>query len=142
MLRLEKGNSADIGFIAYARSVGAISWDEFKDWIYYIIETNDVNDLPSYIFEVASIDDHKEHAKREKELYGFRPGLVSSNEDDDFRALHGIAYLRNPKYKSAYVSRKKALAALALCPHVQKQFKELLPFISVQWNAVDDEVTK
>ncbi|MDO5658438.1 MAG: hypothetical protein Q4G36_08970 [Paracoccus sp. (in: a-proteobacteria)] len=44
--RLTKSDSEDIGFVQSCLTAGIISFDEFKKWIFWVVETED--DVPSY----------------------------------------------------------------------------------------------
>lgn len=48
-LKLTSNNNEDIGFATDCLLMGVISLNEFKKWVYKIIEQYKIDDLPIYI---------------------------------------------------------------------------------------------
>lgn len=128
-MNLTKNNSTDLGFANSAFFIGAISWEEFKQWLFGLIETYPVADLPTYIFDVAAISEPADYGPRIEEIYGFWPALISEDEDDARRALHGIAFVRDVQHCTPFVTRQKAFEALERHPEIADRFRLLFPFI-------------
>ena len=125
---LIKGNSEDIGFASTCLVAGVISFDEFKQWLYLVIEQED--ELPDYIFDILDIENKFDYTLKMREIIGFHANWEGS-EPAQSLALDGIAYKRDADYVSDAVSREQALTALQTHPEVEVKFKALFPFITV-----------
>lgn len=124
--KLSKGDSDDIGFASTCLVAGVINFDEFKQWLYFVIENSD--DIPGYVFDVLDLHDKFDFTLRMNELMGFHAswqGQCSSEEN----ALDGIAYKRNNDFVSDAVSREEALLDLEKHPQIENKFQTLFPFI-------------
>ena len=114
-------NGEDIGFAISCMYSQAITLDEFKSWIDYVILNSKVEDLPSYIWEIVDWDGKYIIY----EYIGFTPYGIEGRLSD---ALTGIAIKRNMDIFEP-VSKKKALDALRKNPNLVKKFKDFFPFI-------------
>ncbi|WP_316364545.1 hypothetical protein [Candidatus Thiodiazotropha sp. CDECU1] len=123
--RLTKGNSEDIGFASTCLVANAISFSEFKEWIYYVIQHTE--NVPTYLFEILDIDEKYDYTLKRQSVIGFTPSWEGTNQEEN--ALDGIAYKRNLNHKSDSVNREDALKALEEQSHIEKHFREMFPFI-------------
>lgn len=114
-------NGEDIGFAISCMYSQAITLDEFKSWIDYVILNSKVEDLPSYIWEIVDWDGKYNISK----YIGFTPCGIEGRLSD---ALTGIAIKRNMDIFES-ISKKKALDALRKNPNLVKKFKDFFPFI-------------
>ena len=114
-------NGEDIGFAISCMYSQAITLDEFKSWIDYVILNSKVEDLPSYIWEIVDWDGKYNISK----YIGFTPCGIEGRLSD---ALTGIAIKRNMDIFET-ISKKKALDALRKNPNLVKKFKDFFPFI-------------
>jgi identified by metaGeneAnnotator len=114
-------NGEDIGFAISCMYSQAITLDEFKSWIDYVILNSKLEDLPSYIWEIVDWDGKYNIY----EYIGFTPYGIEGRLSD---ALTGIAIKRNMDIFEP-VSKKKALDALRKNPNLVKKFKDFFPFI-------------
>lgn len=125
--RLTKEDSYDIGFVKSSLIIGAITRDEFQEWLYKTIKENDVNELPSYIFNLIDFNDF---LFKIVDIIGFspNPGLT----DYEYDAIYGIAIKRFGNLFDMPISKKAALKALDQHPSILKCFKETFPFIKIE----------
>ncbi|WP_118843748.1 hypothetical protein [Haemophilus haemolyticus] len=114
-------NGEDIGFAISCMYSQAITLDEFKSWIDYVILNSKVEDLPSYIWEIVDWDGKYNISK----YIDFTPCGIEGRLSD---ALTGIAIKRNMDIFEP-ISKKKALDALRKNPNLVKKFKDFFPFI-------------
>lgn len=123
--RLTREDDADIGFATDCLIARAISFEEFKKWIYYIIEKSD--EIPNYLIEIVNIDKKTDYTLKVNRILGFWPGWGAI--DEEYLALHGIGFRRFPDHKTDAASRDQAVEALKRNPQVERKFRELFPFI-------------
>ncbi|WP_322896074.1 MULTISPECIES: hypothetical protein [unclassified Yoonia] len=126
---VDRDDSSDLGFANVCRISGAVSREEFIQWVYWVIE-NSTEDLPSFFFE---LDELEKSATSFDRIVGFVPssGLKFGEED----AVDGIAYCRNVDVHGGYdahVGRTEAIAALHRNPQVAARFSTMFPFI--EWS--------
>lgn len=124
---LTRNNPGDLGFALSSLIFSAVTFTEFKQWIYHVIEHEDVDEIPSYFFEVLDIKEKFDFTLKSRQIIGFHPSWDGGDEEDD--ALCGICYKRFPDYRSDAASREDALAALARNPHIEERFRKTFPFI-------------
>ena len=123
--RVWKNNGEDLGFAIACLVTGAVTFDEFKEWLYLVIEHAD--DLPGYIFDILDI----------KERFDFKPSITIGfvphweHMDRELDAIEAITYNRRSEYISDAASRKDALKALEENPHIEQRFRETFPFIKI-----------
>ncbi|MCU4419157.1 hypothetical protein [Acinetobacter bereziniae] len=89
MVRIHKEDNEDLGFAIGCLYSQAISLNEFRSWIEYVIEISDIEDIPQYIFDLADFDDYLFHIPK---VVGFIASSGLSEEQN--KALEGINYLR------------------------------------------------
>ncbi len=123
-LRLTRESSEDIGFVKSCLIIGAIDRNEFKEWVFFIIKNNSVDDIPLYIFDLIDFNDYFCNLF---EVIGFV--LDSGLTDDEDNALYGIAVKRFGSFFDMPISEKRALKALSENPQVLDRFKQTFPFI-------------
>lgn len=121
--RVWKDNGEDLGFAISCLMTGAVTFDEFKEWLYIVIENTD--NLPGYIFDILDI----------KERFDFKPSMTIgfiphwAHVDRELDAIEAIAYKRRADYTSDAVNQDDALNALAENPHIERRFYEIFSFI-------------
>ncbi|MCZ4283148.1 hypothetical protein O4H49_20385 [Kiloniella laminariae] len=125
--RLEKNNSDDIGFASTCLVAGIIDFDEFKAWLYFVMENSD--EIPSYFFNILDINEKFEYTLKRQEVVGFTPSWEGTTFEEN--ALYGIGYKRNIAYQNDVVSQISALKALSKNPHIEERFKETFPFLEL-----------
>jgi hypothetical protein len=123
--RLTKTDSEDIGFASTCLVAGAITFSEFKGWLYFVIQHTD--DVPNYFFDILDIQEKFDYTLKRHSIVGFTLGWECTRQEEN--ALDGIAYKRNSNHDSDSVSRNDALIALKENPHIEKRFRDLFPFI-------------
>lgn len=121
-----RDDSLDLGFANTCRISGAVSREEFIQWVYWVIEKS-TQDLPSFFFE---LDEIEKSASSFDRIVGFVPssGLKSDEED----AVDGIAYCRNGVVSGGYdahVEHSEAIDALRRNPQIVDRFNVMFPFV-------------
>lgn len=128
-LRLTKNDSADIAFTEACLMSGAVTQDEFRVWLYHVIENHD--DIPTYIFDLIDLEDMREIFRGGNGPIGFYP--ISDFNDEESNAITGIAYKRGYYDREldydVYIDRSEALEALDKNPQIERRFREMFPFI-------------
>lgn len=122
-LHLTKNNCDDIGFAKSCLLAGVISFDEFKKWLFWVVENEE--EVPNYFWDLIDLKEKDEF--NPLRIMGFNPYWSHSDDEDD--ALDGIGYKRKPDFTSDATSRTDALRKLANNPHIEKRFRETFPFI-------------
>ncbi|WP_052265441.1 hypothetical protein [Ruegeria sp. ANG-R] len=122
---LVKNDSADIGFATTCLIGGIITFSEFKDWLYFVIENTD--EVPNYFFDILDIDEKFDYTLRTVNYLGFHPSWDAS--EVELLALDGIAFLRFHDHQTDASQREGATSALRSNPHVEERFRETFPFI-------------
>ena len=125
--RLEKNNHEDIGFAKACLYSGIITFDEFLQWIYHIIATSDEQKIPVYIWKILEVKTRYDF--KPLQIMGFTPSW-KKNEDED-KALAGIAYKRWENFRSDFVPRDSALQKLKENQHIEERFQYTFPFIEI-----------
>lgn len=74
-----------IGFVVDSLLSGAITRDEFQQWLLYIIDKNDPHDLPLYIFDLLDFNGHLYHMGK---IIGFATGW-----ETDYALIHDESYV-------------------------------------------------
>ena len=124
--KLEKNNSDDIGFASTCLIADILSFEEFKQWLYYVIEHAD--DVPTYFFDILDIKEKFDFTLKRHEVIGFTPSWQGSSDKEE-DALDGIGYKRNSDFSSDASSKEAALKALSENPHIEQRFRDTFPFI-------------
>lgn len=126
-MRLTKEDSDDLGFATECVTAGALTFDEFKTWIYRIIEISD--DYPLFLLDIVDLENKFDYTLDTIQIVGFNP-YWSATETEQI-AVDGIAYRRFSHHESDAAPRLKALAALQENPQIEKRFRQMFPF--VEW---------
>lgn len=122
--RLTRESSADIGFVKSCLIKGAITNNEFNEWIEYVIASDGVRELPQYIFDLI---DFKGSFYELTNVIGFTPDPILTEVEDN--AIYGIAIKRFGDVLDIPISKKHALKALEQHPMILERFKTTFPFI-------------
>ncbi len=122
-VRLTKDDCEDIGFAKSCLTAGILSFDEFKQWLFLVIENED--DVPNYVWDIIDLKEKFDFVPLR--IMGFNPYWKHTNDEDD--ALDGIGYKRRSDFNSDAVSRSDALQKLADNSHIEDRFKTTFPFI-------------
>lgn len=120
-----KEDSTDIGFAVTCLIAGVITFEEFKDWLYFVIERSE--EAPSYFFDILDVKEKFDFTLKVSKYLGFWAAWNATDHELD--ALQGIGFRRFPEFHSDASQREEALRMLAENPHVEKQFREMFPFI-------------
>lgn len=124
--KVEKENSHDLGFAHACCLSGAITRDEFKSWVYWVIEHSN-QELPGFFFDLIDLPDI---SRSFYDAVGFVPS--TGLNDEEAVALDGIAYMRGANDEVDYdvhIGREDALATLRSNPQVIVRFRETFPFV-------------
>ena len=133
---LTKENSVDLGLPITAMGK-AITRGEFQDWLNFIIVNSEVENLPSYIFDLMDIEANGGIVEMER--FGGSIGfmLMSGLDEPRYESLWGIGYARKdpllPVIRTDVdqnvVSPEKAAAALARHPEIRTWFERFFEAI-------------
>jgi len=123
-LRLDRENPRDIGFVEACIVPGIISLEEFKDWIYFVIEHYD-GEIPGYFFKILDLKHRFDY--NSFEIMGFVPHWEF--DESDYDALTGIGFRRGTLVSDDQFTREEALKALERKPYIEKKFYEMFPFL-------------
>ena len=136
MFRLTKNDGQDIR-LAFSGLGCAITWEEFQEWLDHVVMVSDIDDLPSYIFDLLGCKSPGEIWERPGPggVFGFIP--FEDLEDDEQAVFSGIGYARNRPgipviHKGDFqriVIREEAAAALARHPYVLEWFERFFEAI-------------
>lgn len=124
-LRLDKNDSADLGFASECVTGNIITFDEFKEWLNWIVEHTE--GYPTFIFDMMDVQDRFDYIADEPEIVGFTPHWNPTK--DEAKAVDGIGYKRFPNFNSDAAPKDVALAALERNPQIEARFRTLFPFI-------------
>lgn len=120
-------NDEDIGFAVECLFAQCLNLDELKVWVDQVISILDVDDIPSYMFEIGQYEGSLAGIF---EVIGFDPEWPFDEAQKS--ALYGIAYLRGMvKIEDFGLSEDEALGALQQFPQVIDHFRSLFPFIDL-----------
>ncbi len=128
--RLTKENSKDIDF-----AVDCLNLEDLKKWVYYVLENSDIDDVPTYLFDILDL-------KEEHKARSVQPWLGGDFTSQEYMAFEGIERKRGLYLDLEYDGRptdKEAIQALKDCPHIEKRFREAFPFI--EWEGFLDPIT-
>lgn len=100
-LHLTKNDSEDIAFASSCLVVGAITFEEFKRWLEWIVENHD--EYPSYVFDILDIKEKFEYLRSRLRVHGFMPAWRASKAEEI--AVHGLCYKRFADFHSDMVPR-------------------------------------
>lgn len=118
-----KEDSDEIGFVIPCLFSGSLTREEFKLWIYSVIEKYD--NLPIYIYELADFNDSLFKITK---VIGFVPHWPFS--DKARFALSGLAHKRGFEFKDdSRLTKEQSLKILKRYPEVEERFRRTFPFI-------------
>lgn len=123
---VSRDDSPDLGFANICRISGAVSHDEFIQWVYWVIEKS-TEDLPIFFFELDGIEKSATSFDR---IVGFVPSAGLNPDEED--AVDGIAYSRNTTLGNGYdahIGRVEAIDALRRNPQIVDRFNAMFPFV-------------
>lgn len=110
---------------------GAITNEEFKEWIYLVIEH--VDEMPGYLFDILDCKETDGFKLSVYKMIGFTPSYELT--DDESTSLTGIAVKRgltDLKWEDDPInSLEEAKRVMSDNPHVEKRFRETFPFIDL-----------
>lgn len=123
-----KEDASIIGFVLYCEG-NAITYDEFKEFLYLTINNNSVDDLPYYIWDLIDLDE--ENKSDIYQILGFVSygGLTKG----EIESIYGIGIKRFGDIGDIPISKSRALKSLKENPHILKRFKETFPFIQLDF---------
>ncbi|MET8774419.1 hypothetical protein ABZV58_05250 [Nocardia sp. NPDC004654] len=121
---LTEEDGQTIGFVVSCWYNDVIELAELRKWCEHVIITNEMQDIPHYMFDLVNVDSPGEIL----DIIGFLPGEVSRQED---RALYGIAFGRGRDVFDPPLSRTAAQRALQARPDVLQRFRDVFPFIEL-----------
>lgn len=113
-----------VGFVLSCYFTEAIDLAELRKWCEHVIITNEMQDIPQYMFDLVSIDSIGEICS----IIGFSPSGVSWQEDE---ALYGIAFGRGRDVFDPPLGPAEAKRALQTRPDVLQRFRDVFPFIEL-----------
>ncbi|MFC3024436.1 hypothetical protein ACFODT_11440 [Vibrio zhugei] len=123
---LKEDDDKDIAFAVSCLFCQCLTLDEFKVWLENIIRESDVDDIPSYIFDLLDFDGPLADIFS---IIGFDP--IWPFDDKAENALYGISYKRNTVIIEDFgLSRKESEELLNKYPEVDFYFRKLFDFIS------------
>ena len=122
-LRLEKEDCDDIAFVLACFNCWAISLDELKEWVYFVVGEQD--EVPAYFWDVLDVKERQE--VNSLRLLGYVPHW--DHTLSDARAVDAIAYQRNPGFQSDFVGKELAQKCWQENPHIEQRFRTMFPFI-------------
>lgn len=127
MKGFNKEDSSILGFVIYCEGI-AITFNEFKEYLYFVIKNNSIDDLPNFIWDL--IDLEEENKLHIYDIIGF---ATSDNfTKGEIMAMYGIGIKRFGEIYDMPISKKAALKALDQYPSILKRFKETFPFIKIE----------
>jgi hypothetical protein len=124
---MEKGDSADIGFATTCLIASVISFDEFKEWLYLVIEKSD--EVPSYVFDLLDVEEKFSYTLKTRDFMGFHPSWDCTVEEE--MALDGIGFKRFENFRSDASMRADAAEALEKHSYIEEKFRNFFPFIDL-----------
>ncbi|TDP41003.1 hypothetical protein DFR75_101101 [Nocardia ignorata] len=122
---LTQEDGRTIGFVLSCYFTQAIDLAELRKWCEYVIITNEMQDIPQYMFDLVSITSAGEISS----IIGFSVGGGSRQEDN---ALYGIAFGRGRDVFDPPFGPAQAKRALHTRPGVLRRFRDVFPFIELE----------
>ena len=115
----------------------AITWDEFQEWLNFIVINSKAEDLPSYVFDLMDIKANGGIAKMTRPGGSIGFMLTSGLDEPRYESLWGIGYARKdpslPRIRTDFdqniVSPEDAAAALAHHPEIRAWFERFFKAI-------------
>jgi len=122
-LALEKENSEDLGFAYACLIYGAISFDEFLRWAYYVIENYEV--FPDYFLKIIDLQDF--HELRPMDVFGFTP--VWSHTRRDMKTIMAIGFKRGIKKSEDIIRQSDSQKFITTDTRILSRFNRTFPFL-------------
>ena len=119
-------DSSILGFALKCQIKGVITLEEFKEFLYEIINQNNIEDIPAFFWDL--IDISYENMIHLEQIIGFSPYCTLS--DDENNALYGIGYIRWENFVCP-INRTYAMDLLSQNMHILDRFKKMFTFIKV-----------
>lgn len=126
MWNVSKENSADLGFALSCLFLEAITFDEFKKWLYIVISDNNIDDIPIYIYELLDFDKKLYHIYN---VIGYTP--ISCLNEYEKNAIIGIAFLRKENLYDVLLEKNEAIKILENNIYIYEKFVHFFPFIDI-----------
>ncbi|AOF54024.1 hypothetical protein BKG91_10810 [Rodentibacter caecimuris] len=127
MWKIYKGNDQDLSFALDCLYCQAINLEEFKLWIYRIIETSSVDEVPVYFYDLLDFDDSLFKLSK---VIGFSVKSYLSCEGE--YSIYGISYIRGIDVFDSPVNKLEAISYLKLNEEILSKFKFFFPFIYIE----------
>ncbi|MFI6865390.1 hypothetical protein [Nocardia sp. NPDC050406] len=121
---LTEDDGRTIGFVVSCWYNGVIELAELRKWCEHVIITNEMQDIPQYMFDLIDVAAPGEIL----DTIGFLPEELTRQED---RALYGIAFGRGRDVSDPPLTPAAAKRALQMRPDVLRRFREVFPFIEL-----------
>lgn len=125
--RVTRDDSEDLGFALSCLTSGAVTLEEFRGWIYLVLEQSE--EFPDYLIDLTDVEQKHELNRRWRDVVGFWPSLELSPSEE--KALLGIAYARFEKFRDDTIRRGAAADALKESPELRERFARSFPAISI-----------
>jgi hypothetical protein len=122
--RLDRDDSATIGFVVACPFREAINVEELRGWADHVLLSAAA--YPNYVTELSLFDGY---LKDVFSVIGFVPSRGLS--DGQELAVTGMAFARGREPFDSPASRAVALAALGQHPEVSAEFRRTFPFLTV-----------
>lgn len=120
-------DSSVLGFALKCQIKGIITFEEFKWFLYEVIDKNNTQDIPVFFWDL--IDVSYEKMLHLEQIIGFSPYCTLS--DDENNALYGIGYIRWDDY-SCPINSSYAMECLNENMHILERFKKMFTFIEIR----------
>lgn len=126
MWKIYKDNDSDLSFALACVYCQAIGLNEFRLWAGKVIETSNIDDIPSYVYDLIDFDGPLFQLSK---IIGFSPINYLSLEEE--YSLYGIAYVRKRNVIDSPIEVNEAISYLELNAHLLDKFKHFFPFIEL-----------
>lgn len=125
--RVTRDDSEDLGFALSCLFSGAVTLEEFKGWIYLVLEQSD--EFPDYLVNLTDVEHQHELLSGWRDLVGFWPESPLSPREK--KAVTGIAYARFEGFRDDTIRRGAASSALREADALRERFARSFPSISI-----------
>ena len=133
---VSKSDSCDLGLPI--RAIGkAITWDEFQEWLNFIVLNSRPDDVPSYIFDLMDPESNGRIGRMQRSGGSIGFMLMSGLDEPRYESLWAIGYARKdpslPRIRTDFdqniVNPEEAAAALARHPEIHAWFERFFKAI-------------
>jgi hypothetical protein len=131
MIGFDRKDSSTLGFAVSCLSYGAITLDEFHQWIVQVLDQN--SDVPTLLVDLL---DFQGPLAKIYGVIGFTPSWPYPK--DAKTALLAIAYRRGTPPVDCQIGSTESEAKLARYPQVETRFKELFPFVRLNGTKTEE----